>query len=55
MEMIKFLSIYLEFLIFLSRIKTFSFFMSELQLATVIHSSPILPGSSILIKLDVFR
>ena len=55
MEMMKFLSIHLEFLFFLSKIKIFSFLMLELQLIIVIHSSPILPGSSILIKLDVFK
>ena len=55
MEMMKFLSIHLEFLFFLSKIKNFSFLMLELQLIIVIHSSPILPGSSILIKLDVFK
>ena len=55
MEMMKFLSIHLEFLFFLSKIKIFSFLLLELQLIIVIHSSPILPGSSILIKLDVFK
>ena len=55
MEMMKFLSIHLEFLFFLSKIKIFSFLMLELQLTVLIHFPPILPGSSILIKLDVFR
>ena len=54
MEMMKFLSIHLEFLFFLSKIKIFSFLMLELQLTVLIHFPPILPGSSILIKLDVF-
>ena len=52
--MMKFLSIHLEFLFFLSKIKIFRFLMLELQLTVLIHFPPILTGSSILIKLDVF-
>lgn len=55
MEVKKILSISLEFLNFLSRIKIFSFLILDHQLTTVIHSSPVLPGSSILIKLNVFK